>query len=171
MTLLDAILLLILASFVFSGFRFGFIHSLGSLLGVAVGAYVATHFSNEIAVWIAAHTSFDIREFGKWVTFLLIFLVTGRLFGILFWFFEKTVGVMVHLPVIHSVNSLLGGILGFLEGILVIGLSLYYAKYLPVPEFIDALKNAALVPWFVKTSNILMPFIPESVRAVMYGKI
>jgi uncharacterized membrane protein required for colicin V production len=170
MTLLDAILIVIMLSFILSGVRFGFVHALGSVFGAIIGAYVATHHSNEIAVWIAAHTHIDIREFGKWITFIFIFFVTGRLFGILFWFFEKTVGVLVHLPVIHSINSLLGGFLGFCEGIIIIGLSLYYAKYLPVPQFVAAIKTATLVPWFLKTSQILLPLIPEAVRNVMYGK-
>lgn len=170
MTLIDIILLVLLAGFIVSGFHAGLVHAIGSIVGVLVGAYVATHYSNEIALWVAAHTHVDIRAFGTWITFLLIFFVFARLFGVLFWFVEKTIGILVHLPVIASINSIGGGVLGFVEGVLVIGLSLYYAKYLPVPEVAAAIKASQLAPQFVKTSQVLMPFIPESVRNVMYGK-
>ncbi len=148
----------------------GLVHAIGSIIGVIVGAYVATHYGNDIALWIADKTHINILAFGKWITFLLIFLVAARLFGILFWFVEKTFGVLIHLPVIGSIDSLAGAILGFAEGVLVIGLSLYYAKYLPVPEFAVAIKGSALAPQFINMSQVLLPLVPQSIRDVMYGK-
>ena len=168
LTILDVVLLLLLASFVISGFKFGFVHALGSLVGVAVGAYIASHYSDQIAIWIAQHVGgFDIRELGKWVSFLLIFFVTTRIAGLLFWFVEKTFGVLIHLPFLHSFNSLLGGVIGFFEGALVIGLSLTYAKFLPVPQFAAAVKASQIAPWFIKVSHLLIPLLPEALRKVI----
>ena len=44
MIIFDAILLIILAGFVFYGLFFGLIKTLGSLAGVIVGAFIASHF-------------------------------------------------------------------------------------------------------------------------------
>lgn len=167
-TVLDIVMLVILASFVFTGFRFGFIHALGSLVGVAFGAFIATHYSDAVAVWLAKHIGgFDIRALGIWVSFFLVFFIVSRLVGILFWFVEKSLGILVHMPFIAPMNSLLGGIIGFFEGTLVIGLALTYAKYLPVPQFVAAVKASQLAPWFIKVAHLLIPFLPEALRKAM----
>ncbi len=171
MTLLDLILIALLASFVFSGFRLGFIHALGSLIGVALGAYIATHYTTQIALWVASHSGVDIRAFGKWVTFFLIFFIVGRLVGIIFWFVERSVGLLVHLPFLHSINATLGGIVSFFEGALIIGLTISYAKYLPVPQVSALFAASKLAPWFIKMANILLPLVPEALRKVMTGTL
>ncbi len=51
MALFDLILIIILGGFVLFGLWFGFIHTLGSLLGIVVGAFVAGHYYSGFADW------------------------------------------------------------------------------------------------------------------------
>ncbi|KKS70702.1 MAG: hypothetical protein UV42_C0046G0001, partial [Candidatus Magasanikbacteria bacterium GW2011_GWE2_42_7] len=59
MGLFDIVLLIIIAGFAMFGIWFGFIHTLGSLLGTAVGAFVATRYYLWLATWIVNITGWS----------------------------------------------------------------------------------------------------------------
>lgn len=161
---LDVVLLVVVAGFVLSGIRFGLIHTLGSLVGVVAGAFVATHYGTPLALWFAKLTNFDIQQLGKWVVFLIIFFVVGRLVGFLFWLVDKSLNVLLHLPFLSSINHLLGGILGFFEGSFIVGLSLYYGRQLPVAQITKLISESKLAEYFIGISKVLLPLVPEAVK-------
>ncbi len=159
-------MLVAVALFVITGIRLGLVHAIGSLVGIVAGAFVATNYGAAISVWSARVLHFDLQQLGKWVMFLIIFLVVSRLVGFGIWMLEKSFGIFLRLPFLNSLNRLLGGVLGFFEGALVIGMAVQYAKYLPVPELSTALGTSKLSTYFVGVAHLLWPLIPEAIKSI-----
>jgi uncharacterized membrane protein required for colicin V production len=68
-------------------------------------------------------------------------------------------------PFLKSVNRLFGGVLGFFEGVLVIGLSLFIISRFPVSDwFTQVLQASTLTGWFIGVSVILQMMLPELLR-------
>src|SRR3990167_9547078 len=101
MTLLDLILVLIVFFFTFSGFWFGFIHTLGSLVGTVAGVLVAGHYFEDFAVKLGG-LAMGNTGVAKVVAFVLIFLLVSRLVGFVFWLINKMFDVIAKIPVIRS---------------------------------------------------------------------
>ncbi|MCX6781069.1 MAG: CvpA family protein [Candidatus Magasanikbacteria bacterium] len=138
---------------------------------MGAGAYVAFNYSAQVAAWLAKISGFDIQQLGKWVTFLVVFIIISQGVGFAFWLFEHTTGILFNLPFISSMNHLLGGLLAFFEGAFFLGLALYYAKYLPVPQLMTVITASKLAPWFLKISQIFLPLIPVGIKNAMQGLI
>ncbi|OGH63344.1 MAG: hypothetical protein A2848_00840 [Candidatus Magasanikbacteria bacterium RIFCSPHIGHO2_01_FULL_50_8] len=171
MAALDIILVLYMLVHTLSGLKRGLIHVFGSLVGLIAGAYVALNYSADLATWFSGVSGFDIQQLGKWVTFLIIFVVVSQIVGFAFWIAERAIGFLVHLPFISSINHLLGGVLAFFEGAFIVGLALYYAKYIPVPQLASAISKSQLAPWFIKISQIFLPLIPDAIQQAMKGLV
>ena len=169
MSAVDLVLLAYLFIHTLTGLKRGLIHVVGSLIGMFFGAYIALNHSSALVAWFAKISGFNIEQLGKWVTFLIIFVVSSQLVGLLFWIAERSLGFLVRLPGIYSINHILGGILAFFEDAFIVGLAIYYAKYLPVPQLSHAITASKFAPWFVKTSQIFLPLIPDAIKKVMVG--
>jgi membrane protein required for colicin V production len=115
MSTLDIILALFLSYFAFKGFSNGFIVSIATLIGLVIGFYAATHFSEFTANWLKSDLgleSSNIKLIAYIVTFaivvVLIFLLGRFLTGVV-----KTVGLGI-------VNRLAGAIFGIAKGALIV---------------------------------------------------
>lgn len=162
----DLVMIVAIVLFVITGIRLGLVHTVGSLVGIVAGAFVATHYGAAISAWSARALNFDLQQLGKWVMFLIIFLVVSRLVGFGIWMLEKSFGIFLRMPFLNSLNRMLGGVLGFFEGALVVGIAVQYAKYLPVPELGAALAASKLSSYFVGVAHVLWPLIPEAIKTI-----
>lgn len=132
LSIADVVILLIIFGFTFAGFFFGFIHTLGSLVGTIAGFFVASHFSSVVADWLE-----PVLGGGgvvRVVLFVLLFLLVSRLAGFLFWLAEKAFHFISIIPFLKSINRLLGAVLGVIEGVIVVGAALYYSSTI-LPEW------------------------------------
>jgi len=114
MSALDIILAIFLFYFAFKGFSSGFIISVATLIGLVLGFYAASHFSEFTAAWLQNDMglkSANIKLIAYIVTFVivvvLIFLLGRFLTGVV-----KTVGLGI-------VNRLAGALLGIAKGLLI----------------------------------------------------
>jgi len=114
MSTLDIILALFLFYFAYRGFSNGFIISIATLLGLILGFYAASHFSEFTANWLQHDMglkSGNIRLIAYIVTFVivvvLIFLLGRFMTGVV-----KTVGLGI-------VNRLAGALFGIAKGLLI----------------------------------------------------
>lgn len=121
-TAFDLILLAVLIVFVVSGFRRGFVRSLLELAGYLLALVASAAYSGTLAEKLVPLISKvkQVDPLGRVVirilSAVLIFVVLQVLVHIL-------VGVVdrfFRLPVLHQVNALLGGVLGFAKGCLVL---------------------------------------------------
>ncbi len=169
--LIDYILLAIIAGFAWIGLWSGFIHTLGSFLGVFLGATLAARYYVPIATawdWIF----FGNEKITKIVVFIIIFILISRAVGIIFWLFNKVFGVIKLFPFLGSLNKLLGAILGFLEGVLVLATVLFLInQYQVSPGIIEKLKDSQIAQILLTMAAVIKPFLPEAVKNLtQFGK-
>ena len=167
MQIIDVILTIILFGFVFYGLFFVLIKTLGSLVGVVVGAFIASHFYIIVFGW-AENLFFGYNNLGKVICFMVLFAISNRLICLIFALLDKTFHIISIIPFLKTINRLAGAILGFIEGGLVLGLILYVvARYSFIGHWIgDWLAGSQLAPFLLKFANILLPLLPEVLKKI-----
>lgn len=167
MSFVDIILLIILGGFVLFGFWFGVIHTLGALLGTVAGAYIAGHNFSSVASFIQGHIGGSLPVW-KVVAFLIIFTVIDRLVGFVFYIIEKIFHIFTVIPFLKTINRLAGAILGLVEGVLVIGLTLHIAGVVPLAGWFAGrvLEPSSVARYMLGVARVLLPFLPEALRVL-----
>lgn len=166
MSIFDIALLIIIGGFALFGLWFGLIRTLGSLIGTVVGVYVAGRFYESLANWIINFTGWS-QNHVKVIIFIVAFLIITRLVGFVFWIIEKVFSIFTKLPFLHGIDKILGMVLGALEGIVVVGVSLFFIARFPISSvFMDGLANSRVAPPLVKIASILVPLLPEALRVL-----
>ena len=163
MAFIDILLLVIVGAFVFFGLFFGLVHTIGSLAGTFAGMLVATHFIDP------AFESFGfvlgVGRAAKVIVFILLFVVTSRLVGLVFWVIEKVFDFFSIIPFAKTFNRLLGGALGLVEGVVVVGVVLFYAmQILPEDTLLIALESSSVAKVLLAVASALTVLFPETLR-------
>ena len=118
MLLLNIILVIALLGFVGTGLKDGFIHTLGRIVGAILGFLAARAWSIGLAPLFAIVLPYG---WARLVAFLVILLIVTRLVGWLFKLADGAFRIISFIPFLKSINNVLGAILGIVEGILVLG--------------------------------------------------
>jgi membrane protein required for colicin V production len=161
MTWLDIAIIIILAGFLWYGFFFGLIRLIGNLVGLIIGAYLASRFYlpifNFISHYLPGHP-----ELFKIIIFILCFSIIAHLVGYLFILLEKLFNVVAIIPFLKTINRLLGAVFGLAEGIFILGIVAYFLnKNLPsITLFSKWLDASSLVPRLINVSKIMAPYLP-----------
>ncbi len=164
MQTVDIILISIIALFGAMGFWFGMVHTLGSLIGPLFGVYVASRYYESFAAWLLHYTGWE-GNVPKVVAFIVSFIVINRLIGFAFWIVDKISSVFTHLPFIRSLNHFAGFVLGLMEGILTIGIGLYFISKFPLSNsFMGSVATSRIAPYTIALASFLWPFIPQAIR-------
>lgn len=166
MTFLDLILVLSVFAFVMAGLWFGLIHSLGAVIGMVLSVLVA---GRNYEAWAMATKGlfFGNENLARVVMFLLILILVNRLIGLVFWVIEKVFKIVAIVPFMKTFNALLGGALGFIEGVMVVGGALYIAARYPITaQFAETLSASAVGLWLVKAFGLFAPLLPEAIRTL-----
>lgn len=162
-TITDMILLLAIAGFAFSGFWFGFIRMLGGLLGLVAVAIVSANYFE----FIAEKLSFlfgGSEMIGKVIAFVLIFAFVTTVVSGIFWIINKLFNLLSIIPFLKTINRLAGAILGFIEGIALFGIILFFAVRYPLGETItSSLSSSIVVDWLLGVANRVAPLLPDFV--------
>src|SRR6056297_3190339 len=111
MTIFDFILLFIWAGFLFYGFFFGFIRTLGSLLGIIIGAWLASLFYLDL-FYLIQPVFFGLDNIGKIISFLIVFGLITKLISFLVLIIDQTFNILSIIPFLKTINRLLGVVLG-----------------------------------------------------------
>jgi len=165
MTIFDVILLILLGGFVLFGLWFGLIHTLGAIIGTFAGAFFAGLWYEPLGHWLEG--IFGHPNLMRIFAFIFIFIIINRLIGFAFYVLDKIFNFLTIVPFLKTVNRLLGGILGFFEGVLVIGLSLFIIARFPLSDwFTSVLQASTVAPWFMAISKILQLMLPELLKQI-----
>jgi uncharacterized membrane protein required for colicin V production len=159
---LNLILVAIVLLFVLNGFFQGLIHMIGSIVGLLVGVMAASRFDAALGGWIAGATGWSLN-ICTIIAFVVILLVFTRVFGLVLHLLEKTFGFM-KIPLVGLANRLAGGVLGFFEGVLVVGLTLIIIKTLPFPNFSLTITQSGLAASLMAAATLLLPLLPKQIR-------
>jgi membrane protein required for colicin V production len=167
MSYFDIALIVIVLGFVFNGLAKGLIRLLGNIVGLIVGAFVASRFYLPFYEW--SQNIFGSREnLGKVVSFIVVFVLVTMVIDWVFVILEKIFNVISIIPFTKLINRLLGGAVGVLEGSFFIGLILFVvSRYVWIGSlFGDNLISSQVAPFFLKIVQIVMPFLPDALKAL-----
>jgi membrane protein required for colicin V production len=149
-SLLDVVFLLILAILVIRGALRGFVIEISTMAAPLLGIFCAVLFSNLLAGFIELLTGLKNSVWNYIIAFLVIFL-----FAYLCVFFIQ--GILQNIVAkleLHNLDRVLGALLGFIEGILVIALVLILAHWISIEGIKRIFDNSFFF-------NLLKPFIPS----------
>ena len=165
MLLIDVILIVVLAGFVFYGLFFGFIRTLGVFIGLIAAAFLASRLYLPVAYWLESFF-FGYNNLGKILIFVVLFILINRLTGFLFYLLNKTFNLISIIPFLKTFNRLGGAVLGFLTGALSIGLFIYVISRYSLIEtlFGNWFAQSEFAPFFLKFANVLLPLLPEALK-------
>lgn len=124
MIIVDIVLLLIILSFVGRGWKNGFVEMLGELVG-AVIAFIAARFLGPGLGQIFVLFMPGRLGLAQFIGFVIVFILVIRLVGWLFTLADKILKIVTSLPIISSVDKIIGAVLGLLTGIILVGSSVY----------------------------------------------
>lgn len=162
MTILDIVLLAILAILATVGFWVGFIRTLGHLAALIVGLLLSFHFYSPIAEWLQGSIGGSVNIY-KVIVFIVLFGLVNRVTLFIFWLIEKVLLV----PILNIANRLIGALLAIFGGVLILGLTLYFVSALPLFNSLNELVSASRVASFIiKASRLLWPLLPEALRQI-----
>ncbi|MEK7623999.1 MAG: CvpA family protein [Patescibacteria group bacterium] len=165
MQLVDLILIIIIGGFGLFGLWFGFVHTLGSLLGTVIGAVVATRYYEPVADFIIGFTGWENTNLVRVIVFIIAFLIINRLVGFLFWIADRVLSLVTRLPFINSIDRLLGLVFGLIEGALTLGLIIFFIERFPLSVFVmEHLALSTVAPYLSNLAALLWPFLPEAFR-------
>ena len=162
----DIVLVVIFFGFVGAGFYFGLIHTLGAIIGAVVGVVAASNLYQDISPFIQF---FMVKEsVANVLAFIITFIVISRLIGYMVHMLDKGFKIIRFIPFATSVNRLAGGLLGFLEGALVIGTILFVASQFEIsPAVNQAIEDSAFAGLLMTIASILTPLIPQALKKVL----
>ncbi|MBI4092541.1 MAG: CvpA family protein [Candidatus Kerfeldbacteria bacterium] len=166
MTTLDWIILAYIALAVINGFRSGLIHMIGSIIGVVVGVALAGRWYDPVGSWLGAFV-FSDPLIAQVVGFSVLMLIFNRLFGLAFVLLNKVIRIINIIPGVSGLNRLAGAGLGFVEAVLIAGVTLYLAtKFNVSPGWSEALEQSVLRPMLVGIAQIVVPLLPNAIKSV-----
>ncbi len=129
MNFIDLALILLISGFVFFGLFFGFVRTLSGLIGTILGFFLTSWLIGPVSAFLGSIVSGSV---GKVVLFVFIFFIVTRLIGIVFWLLGKVLGILAWIPFAGLLDRIVGAVFGFVEGIVFVGVGLYFIlQYLP----------------------------------------
>lgn len=160
----DIVLIVLVGGFTLAGLFFGLFRTLGTL----VGTIVAALFTGQVIDLLHAQFGFLFGggELAKVIIYLIVFLLLSRLVGLAFWIVGKIFGIVTWLPFVKSIDHLLGGLFGFIEGIIIVGFVLLYASHV-LPSIVLAqahLDQSQFAKYVLDTMKTLELFLPDNIR-------
>lgn len=166
MNILDIIIIIVVAIFALAGLWFGLFHTLGSLIGTVAGSYIASRYYETLAQWLM-HTTGWGENLCRVIVFIGIFFVITRAIGVVFWLVGKVAGFILPIPFKKTINRFLGMIFGFVEGLLTIGIALYFIDKFPLSaHFMGSVGASLFAPYAIEVASLLFPLFPEALRVL-----
>ncbi|MEA3398467.1 MAG: CvpA family protein, partial [Patescibacteria group bacterium] len=101
MPILDVIIIVILSGFVFYGFFFGLIRTLGNFLGMIIGAIIASRFYLIVFDWVGP-VFIGRDNLGKVLIFIILFILINRLVGFAFYLVDKVFRIIAIIPFLKT---------------------------------------------------------------------
>jgi len=166
-TLVDVILIVILLIFVIVGFLLGLIQGVGALIGLAAGVWVAGQYYLPVGNFLTP-IFLGHALAAKIVAFFLIFILINRLVGLVFWLIDKAYNVIAIIPFLKSINKIAGAILGLVEGVLFLGITLYViAKFAPDIALVkENINGSQVAHWVVAVATYFNDLLPSAITQI-----
>lgn len=146
--LMSFILIILLCGFVAQGWKDGLIQTVGRVIGSFVGFIIARSWS----VGLAFIAEIILPEnWARLVAFIVIFAFVTQLVGLIFHLVDRFFRIVTILPIIKSINGLAGGILGTIEGIVMLGGTIWVITTFSLFPTLTNLLNDSSVSKLIKS--------------------
>lgn len=160
----DLVLIVLVGGFALFGLLSGLFKSVGALAGTIIAAV----FTGRVVDYLT-HTFgnvFGTGEMTKVITYIVVFLILSRLIGLAFWILGKLLGIVSWIPFVKTIDHLLGGVFGFVEGIVIVGFVLLYASHVLPPVLLNQahLEQSQFAKYVLDTMKALELFLPDNIR-------
>lgn len=162
-TLVDVILIVIFFGFIFAGYVMGLIRSIGAIVGISLGTWVAGHYFSPVADFLTPLLG-GRESMARIIAFLLIFTIINQLVVLVFHLIERAYNLISVIPFLKSLNRLGGVLLGAVSGLLSLGLIIYIiAKFAPEWSFVtDSLDSSQVAHGLVFSAQWLLKLLPTA---------
>ena len=164
MNWLDIVIIVIIALAVFKGIHKGLISQVCSLLGIIFGVIIASRNYVSLGITISRYTHHV--NISNILSYIIIFSIIILIFSVIGTILTKIIGA---LPGLGMLNSLLGGIIGFLEAGFVIGIVLILLTKYPVLGLDDVVMKSRLSPFFSKLIKTIPGILPPEFTKEIQG--
>jgi len=166
MPLIDIFLLFVLLTFVLLGFFFGFLRTIGSIIGTIVSFYFANQFIDPVFAFLS--TWIGGGAMARIVTFILLYALFSRLVAIVYWLLGKVFRIVSWIPFAKTADRLLGALFGLLEGSIVVGVVLLFAMHVVPKEMFESLfTTSTMARSFVTILKFVSFLLPETSKQIL----
>jgi len=166
MPLIDIIIFIIIGGFAMFGFWFGFFHTLGSLLGTLAGIFLGSRYYEPMADWLIHITGWG-ENISRVIMFTIAFFIINRLVGLVFYGVDRLLRIVTRLPFIASMNRFFGLFLGIAEGMITLGMIIFFIERFPISERVMTwIAESNIAPHLSALAGKLWPLLPDAMRAV-----
>lgn len=157
MLILNILLIVALLGFVGAGMKDGFVHTLGRLVGAVVGFLVARTWSISLGSFLSV---FLPSGWARFVAFIIIFMIVTRLVGFLFKLADGAFRLLSVIPFLKTINNFLGALLGIVEGVIIIGGSIWIiVNFNLIPSLIQLLNNSSVAKIISRAFTFLLSYV------------
>lgn len=133
--------------------------TVGSIVGIVLATVLASRFYPYLAHFVGDSNLMNI------LSFVIIFSASVKLVSLLFWLFGKIFQIITVLPLISTFDSLLGLILGFVEGVFILSVILYFMLKFPVNSWIvEQMTASPITNVLLKIAYLFIPLFPEAIN-------
>lgn len=154
----DIILIAIVIIFILVGWSYGFIQSLGNLIGLVLGVIIGGH----LIVYLQNQFSVLSQPVVAIAIFIALAAAISWLIGWLFKLLDKLYKILSIIPFLKPINKLAGAILGLIEGgLLVIAIAYFSITFLPPGPFQEKIVTSPIIQWFGWAMDVAAFILPE----------
>lgn len=163
MNILDILLIMIVAFCIIRSWSKGFIREIFSILGIIVGVLVASRYYQLLFPYVGRYISDE--AFISLLSFTLVFLGTFIIVAVL----GMLVKTLVRIMFVGWVDHTMGGIFGFVKGLLFVSLLIWILTTF-LPKGSSLLQGSRFSPYIAHASRIFVVMIPPDLKDVSNKK-
>ena len=147
----DLVILIIMLIFILKGLLRGLLSEACSLLGVAVGGFLAFYGYTDVANWMITNLGLS-QQLAMAGAFILLFILPFILFSALGFILSK----LGKISIFGGIDRIAGGWLGFAQGTVFLALSLFVVQTMGLSSYYEPLSKATLAPPFIELGGKIL---------------
>ncbi len=163
MNIVDFVILGVLVIFAYKSYRKGFTGEIFSLLAILLALFVASKLYTPLSAYLLSIS--ESKTLSDVISFAILFIVVNFAVNRLGEWFKYLLDRLY----LDWLNSLLGGVVGFAKGFLLVGVILLILQYLSFPfankQFNKSLTSPHIILAFSKVFKFTVDAIPSDIKA------
>jgi uncharacterized membrane protein required for colicin V production len=157
MWLINLLLIIAVLGFIGTGYKDGFVHTVGRLVGAVIGFVLARSFSISAASILAGILP---SGWARFVAFAIIFIIVTEIVGFIFKLADGAFKILSIIPFLKTINNILGAILGIFEGIVLVGGTIWVlTNFNLVPSITVALQTSSIAKIILRVFEATLAFL------------